>query len=87
MRFRIVIFLLLLFAVNPAKAQEIEHEHSIHHAFIENKGQWESPILFKAKFSNSWFLTFTNSLKPLKKTAFVTFCELRLPFGKYRKVY
>ncbi len=56
MYFRIVIFLLLLFATNSAKAQEIEHEHSILHSFIENKGQWESPILFKAKFSggNLW---------------------------------
>ncbi len=56
MLFRIVIFFLLLFAFNSVKAQEIAHEHSIHHAFIENKGQWESPILFKAKFSggNLW---------------------------------
>ncbi len=56
MYFRIVIFLLLLFANNSVKAQEIEHEHSILHSFIENKGQWESPILFKAKFSggNLW---------------------------------
>ncbi len=56
MLFRIVIFFLLLFAFNSVKAQEIAHEHSIHHAFIENKGQWESAILFKAKFSggNLW---------------------------------
>ena len=56
MLFRIVIFFLLLFAFNSVKAQEIAHEHSIHHAFIENKGQWESSILFKAKFSggNLW---------------------------------
>ncbi|MEY3236140.1 MAG: hypothetical protein RI883_241 [Bacteroidota bacterium] len=56
MRYRFSIFLLLFFTVNSVKAQEIEHEHSIHHAFIENKGQWESPVLFKAKFSggNLW---------------------------------
>ncbi len=56
MRFKIFIFFLLFFADNSLKAQEIEHEHSIHHAFIENKGQWESPVLFKAKFSggNLW---------------------------------
>ena len=56
MRFKIFIFFLLFFAHNSLKAQEIEHEHSILHSFIENKGQWESPILFKAKFSggNLW---------------------------------
>ena len=39
-----------------ATAQEIVHEHVIQHAFVENKGQWESPILFRAKFpgGNLW---------------------------------
>jgi len=37
-------------------SQEIEHEHSIHHAFIENKGQWDDEILFKSRFNggNLW---------------------------------
>jgi gliding motility-associated-like protein len=37
-------------------AQEIEHQHSIHHAFIENKGQWDKNILFKSHFQggNLW---------------------------------
>lgn len=53
-RFLLCFFLFLVF--RPSIAQEIHHNHSIHHAFIENKGQWESPILFKAKFSggNLW---------------------------------
>lgn len=37
-------------------AQEINHDHSIQHSFIENKGQWNESILFKARFSggNLW---------------------------------
>lgn len=37
-------------------SQEIEHAHSIHHAFIENKGQWDSKVLFKSRFKggNLW---------------------------------
>lgn len=37
-------------------AQEIHHNHSIHHAFIENKGQWHDEVLFKSKFDggNLW---------------------------------
>lgn len=36
--------------------QEIEHKHSVHHAFIQNKGQWNSNILFKTRFQggNLW---------------------------------
>ena len=36
--------------------QEIEHKHSVHYAFIENKGQWDDHILFKSKFNggNLW---------------------------------
>lgn len=38
------------------KAQEIHHAHSVHHAFLENKGQWPKSTLFKAHFSggNLW---------------------------------
>ncbi len=50
--------LLLLFALPFAFvfSQEIEHKHSIHHAFIENKGQWKDEILFKSQFQggNLW---------------------------------
>jgi gliding motility-associated-like protein len=36
--------------------QEVEHPHSIHHAFIENKGQWDTAVLFKSHFQggNLW---------------------------------
>lgn len=30
--------------------QKIEHSHSIHHSFIENKGQWPSEVLFRSSF-------------------------------------
>ena len=42
---RILFTILTFVAAFQAVAQEIEHDHSIHHAFIENKGQWEEPIL------------------------------------------
>ena len=51
---------LLLFLVFTSsltlQAQEIVHNHSIHHAFIENKGQWDDQILFQSKFDggNLW---------------------------------
>lgn len=37
-------------------SQEISHPHSIHHAFIENKGQWNENVLFKSHFQggNLW---------------------------------
>lgn len=37
-------------------AQEMEHEHSIYHSFIENKGQWHDDVLFQSKFNggNLW---------------------------------
>lgn len=36
--------------------QEIVHEHSIYHSFVENKGQWPEPVLFKSHFNggNLW---------------------------------
>lgn len=56
MKVRLIIVFLCVLAVNMVQGQEIEHEHSIHHAFIENKGQWKNEILFKTKFSggNLW---------------------------------
>lgn len=37
-------------------AQDVQHEHSILHSFIENKGQWHEEVLFKSKFhgGNLW---------------------------------
>ncbi|MGB0934303.1 MAG: gliding motility-associated C-terminal domain-containing protein [Lishizhenia sp.] len=37
-------------------SQEIEHNHSQHHSFIENKGQWNKNVLFKKKMNggNLW---------------------------------
>lgn len=36
--------------------QEIRHDHSIYHSFIENKGQWPERVLFRSHFSggNMW---------------------------------
>jgi gliding motility-associated-like protein len=46
---------ILFFCLN-FQAQEIEHKHSVHNAFIENMGQWNDQILFKSKFEggNLW---------------------------------
>ncbi|RFC53670.1 DUF7948 domain-containing protein [Brumimicrobium aurantiacum] len=37
-------------------SQEITHAHSVHHAFLENKGQWEDHVFFKNKIEggNMW---------------------------------
>ena len=47
---------LLLFSVLNYYAQEITHEHSIYHSFLENKGQWPEQVLFKSQFNggNMW---------------------------------
>jgi len=56
MNLRILITVILIGTFRIVFGQEIEHNHSIQHAFIENKGQWLEPILFKTKFSggNLW---------------------------------
>ncbi len=48
--------LLLLFPILTNYAQEVTHDHSIYHAFIENKGQWPEQVLFKSQFNggNMW---------------------------------
>jgi gliding motility-associated-like protein len=53
---RFLTFLLFFVFAENLLAQEVTHDHSIHHAFIENKGQWAKPVLFKTKFSggNLW---------------------------------
>ena len=51
------LLLVLLFIVPTVLwGQEVTHEHSIHHAFTENKGQWNERILFKSQFDggNLW---------------------------------
>ena len=52
-------FLLLSFVFISSLAvngQEITHDHSIQHSFIENKGQWNDQVLFQSKFDggNLW---------------------------------
>ena len=48
--------LLLLFTTLANYAQEVTHDHSIYHAFIENKGQWPEQVMFKSQFNggNMW---------------------------------
>ncbi|NRA11838.1 MAG: hypothetical protein HRT57_07785, partial [Crocinitomicaceae bacterium] len=56
MRIRILLLFAILFMTEMSWSQQVEHQHSIHHAFIENKGQWDDQILFKSKFAggNLW---------------------------------
>ncbi len=54
-----LISLFLIFCLSTViqlHAQEIEHNHSIHHSMLENKGQWDPNILFQTKFAggNLW---------------------------------
>lgn len=53
---RLLLGLMAVLAAYSVFGQEIEHKHSIQHAFIENKGQWNDRILFKTKFDggNLW---------------------------------
>jgi gliding motility-associated-like protein len=47
---KVRIFLMLLIAFSRGvHAQEITHSHSIFHALIENKGQWDSTVLFQSR--------------------------------------
>ena len=56
MRTVLLFFLVLFYLHAISVAQEIVHSHSIHHAFVENKGQWHDQVLFKSKFDggNLW---------------------------------
>ena len=56
---RIDYILLLVFCriiVSVTFTQEINHNHSVHYAFIENKGQWKNDVLFKHRMDggNVW---------------------------------
>lgn len=56
MRKNIHFLLCLLLISFFGNTQEVHHHHSIHHSFIENKGQWGENVLFKTKFQggNLW---------------------------------
>tara|TARA_B100000508_G_scaffold141093_1_gene146532 strand:- start:38340 stop:41909 length:3570 start_codon:yes stop_codon:yes gene_type:complete len=45
----------LLFSLS-ALSQEVTHEHSVYHAFVENKGQWPDQVFFMNRFGsgNMW---------------------------------
>lgn len=53
---RLLAMLFFLASFTSVHAQEIHHDHSIHHAFLENKGQWPNQVLFKTTFQggNMW---------------------------------
>ncbi|RYM33501.1 T9SS type B sorting domain-containing protein [Brumimicrobium glaciale] len=53
-RFSLLLYIFLL--VFTGNTQEITHAHSVHHAFIENKGQWGDHVFFKNKVEggNMW---------------------------------
>lgn len=54
---QIVVFLSVFVACTLLNAQEVHyHGHSLHHAFLENKGQWPDQVLFKSRVhgGNLW---------------------------------
>ncbi len=54
---RIVLLLtVLLLPVFKSIGQEVTHEHSVYHAYIENKGQWPDHVFFMNRFGsgNMW---------------------------------
>src|SRR5690606_7285737 len=53
---KLVSFFIPLFFCSFSYSQEVKHEHSILHSFIENKGQWDKDVLFQSKFEggNLW---------------------------------
>ncbi len=46
---KLLLACILFLSFSIGKAQEFEHTHSIHHSLIENKGQWDEPVLFQSK--------------------------------------
>jgi gliding motility-associated-like protein len=54
--YRILLLLIYTLLIFPVKGQEVSHEHSVHHAFIENKGQWEDHVFFQNNVNggNMW---------------------------------
>jgi len=55
MKFLLVIWTLTVLSASLF-SQEIEHNHTLHHSFIENKGQWKKEVLFKKRIpgGNLW---------------------------------
>jgi gliding motility-associated-like protein len=53
---RFLVFLSVVFLYTIGVAQDVTHEHSIQHSFIENKGQWGENVMFKSRISggNLW---------------------------------
>ena len=53
---RLFTVLLYLIITTTIHSQEVNHDHSVFYAFIENKGQWNDQVLFKSKLSggNLW---------------------------------
>jgi gliding motility-associated-like protein len=56
MGIRILLLFTVLLMSGMSWSQHIEHEHSIHYSFLENKGQWGDNVLFKSKLGggNLW---------------------------------
>ena len=53
---RLILVFFCAVVAHAVFGQEVHHNHSVHYAFLENKGQWNDRILFKAKFDggNLW---------------------------------
>lgn len=58
MRIRNLLLFTMLFTTGLSWSQRVEHKHSIKHSFIENKGQWDDPVLFQSNFlgGNLWVM-------------------------------
>ncbi|MCH2231426.1 MAG: gliding motility-associated C-terminal domain-containing protein [Crocinitomicaceae bacterium] len=56
MQKKLLLFLSMIFHGIIGFSQEVCHNHSIQHSFIENKGQWKDDVLFKSKLhgGNLW---------------------------------
>jgi gliding motility-associated-like protein len=50
------LFIFVLFQIFKISAQDVTHEHSVYHSFIENKGQWPDQVFFMNRFGsgNMW---------------------------------
>ena len=53
---RVILLITTILSYSWVFSQEITHSHSIHHSFVQNKGQWPDHVLFKNSFSggNMW---------------------------------
>ena len=46
---KLALILLTFICAFFSRGQELEHKHSLYHSLIENKGQWDDPVLFQSK--------------------------------------